>query len=221
MSEGLSPPPPPPPPPSPTRRNRLPLVMAMVAALLLAGAAVTVPLVLDDDTPDAGPVDAQEAPVDLSEVVTFTTLRSDHVTETVDDYESSPPAGGRHFPVWLDCGVYEERVRDEFTVHDLEHGAFWFAYDPTALDDGEVAALAEDLPDNGIMTPYDGLDAPVVVMVWEAQLALTGIDDPRLPLFLDAYAGGVTAPEPFASCAGGASLADIAELELPTDLTAG
>ena len=43
----------PPPPPTPPRRNRLTLVMAVGAGLLLAGAAVAVPLVLDDDTVSA------------------------------------------------------------------------------------------------------------------------------------------------------------------------
>ena len=39
--------------------------------------------------------------------------------------------------------------------------------------------------------------------VWGRQLRLTGADDPRLPLFLAAFGDGHTAPEPFASCAGG------------------
>ncbi len=190
----------------------MPLVLAAVVATVLIATAVAVPLLLDDEPPRA---------VGLDAVVTFTTLRSDHTTETVDDYSSSPPAGGKHFPVWLDCGVYDEPVRSEFIVHDLEHGTFWFAYDADALDDGEVATLAAALPDNGVMTPYVGLQAPVVVTVWEAQLALDGVDDPRLGLFLEEYAGGVTAPEPAASCAGGASPEEIADLALPTDVTAG
>ena len=39
--------------------------------------------------------------------------------------------------------------------------------------------------------------------VWGRQLRLTGADDPRLPLFVAAFGDGHTAPEPFASCAGG------------------
>ena len=74
---------------------------------------------------------------------------------------------------------------------------------PTDLDDADVARLADALPDNGILSPYDGLPAPVVVTVWGRQLALTGADDPRLKVFIDTYSDGHTAPEPFASCAGG------------------
>ena len=39
--------------------------------------------------------------------------------------------------------------------------------------------------------------------MWDRQLRLTGADDPRLPLFLERFGDGHTAPEPFASCAGG------------------
>ncbi|CAN5395152.1 hypothetical protein BH09ACT12_BH09ACT12_30880 [soil metagenome] len=196
------------------------LVLAVVVALALIGAGGALPLLLGDDDDAVAVADSDSGVVDLRDVVTFTELGRDHVTASVT-YDSLPPAGGEHFPIWLDGGVYDEPVRDEFAVHDLEHGAFWFAYDADALEDDEVAALADQLPENGIMTPYVGLDAPVVVTVWEAQLALTGVDDPRLALFLDEYAGGPTAPEPFASCAGGATLADIADLGLPTDLMAG
>ena len=85
--------------------------------------------------------------------------------------------------------------------NSLEHGAVWITYDPGA--DVDVAALEDALPQNGILSPYDGLDAPVVVTVWGRQLELDGADDPRLELFIDTLGGGETAPEPFASCAGG------------------
>ena len=134
------------------------------------------------------------------------------MTEHVD-YDASPPVGGAHFPYWAECGVYDAPIPDEVGTHDLEHGAFWFTYDPSALDGDQVAALADQLPQNGIMSPYDGLESPVVVTVWERQLALTGPDDPRLALFLDEYAGGATAPEPLASCAGGLTADDFATVE--------
>ena len=197
-------PPPPPlaepdPSPRPRRRRRLlPLVLALVAALALVAVAVGAPLVDQRDVPDG--------PVDLSAVQEYDDLEPSHTDQDVD-YPQSPPVGGPHAPVWLDCGVYDEPVRDENAVHDLEHGTVWITYGPD-LAEGEVAALADLLPQNGILSPYDGLAAPVVVTVWGRQLALTGADDPRLPLFLTAYAGGETAPEPTASCAGGVRSAD-------------
>jgi len=71
------------------------------------------------------------------------------------------------------------------------------------LDEADVNALAATLPEEGILSPYPGQEAPVVVTVWGRQLALTGADDPRLRLFLERYGDGHTSPEPFASCEGG------------------
>jgi hypothetical protein len=193
------PPPPPfaPPPPPPEPRRVLPAVLAVVVALLLVAAAVTVPLVLGDQTHEV----ASDGNVDLSAVREYDGLEVVHTPADID-YPQTPPVGGPHAPVWLDCGVYDEPVRDENAVHDLEHGAVWITYDPD-LDAGDVDTLAGLLPQNALLSPYDGLDAPVVVTVWGRQLALTGADDPRLPLFIDTFGGGETAPEPFASCAGG------------------
>ena len=57
-----------------------------------------------------------------------------------------------------------------------------------------------------MLSPYPGLPAPVVVTVWNAQLDLTGADDPRLPVFLKFYGDGHTAPEPLSTCGGGAQI---------------
>ena len=172
-------------------------MLAAVAAVLLVALAVTIPLVLDQDDVDDV---ARSGPVNLDDVAVYDDLDPSHTPDEVD-YPQSPAVGGPHAPVWLACGVYDEPVREENAVHDLEHGTAWITYDPDA--DVDVDALASLLPENGILSPYGDLDAPVVVTVWGRQLALDGADDPRLPLFLDTYAGGETAPEPFASCAGG------------------
>lgn len=214
---------PPPPPPYPTpkpRRSKVLLVLAIVVALIAVGLGVTLPLVLGGDDNPANPATAEagsssgsgitgpEPGDDLSTVQEYDDLARDHVTDPVD-YPQTPPVGGPHHPSWAECGVYDAPLPDEVATHDLEHGTFWFTYDADSLDADQVAALADQLPDNAIMSPYEGLGAPVVVTVWGRQLALTGPDDPRLALFLEEYAGGTTAPEPFASCAGGLSGADL------------
>lgn len=204
MSELPTHPPPayPPPPPlrSPEqapRRRVLPVVLAVVAAVTVIGAAASVPLVLRQlDADDV----ARGGPVNLDAVELYDHLDPAHTEEDVA-YPQSPAVGGPHAPVWLECGVYDHPVREENVVHDLEHGTVWIAYDPEAGVDTDV--LAGLLPQNGILSPYDDLGSPVVVTVWGRQLALDGADDPRLALFIDTYEGGETAPEPFASCAGG------------------
>jgi hypothetical protein len=177
--------------PPPRRTGRL--VVALVIAVALVAGAVALPL----------SILTQDEPVDLADVAVYEDLRSDHVTGT-QDYPTTPPAGGPHDQVWLDCGVYDEPVRDENAVHDLEHGTVWITYRPDLAAD-DVAALEDALPQNGILSPYDGLPAPVVVTVWGRQLRLDGADDERLGLFIREFGGGATAPEPNASCAGGIS----------------
>lgn len=194
-------------PPAP-QRNRVPVVITVAAALLVVAlvlalavaVAVVVQRVLVHREQQAS------AGANLDDVQVFEGLRNDH-TEGDVDYDTVPPAGGPHDPVWLQCGAYDEPVRDENAVHDLEHGAVWITYDPDLSGD-DVDALAKALPDNGILSPYDDLPSPVVVTVWERQLELTGADDPRLALFFAGFSDGHTAPEPFASCAGGASEPD-------------
>lgn len=182
-------------------RRRLPVVLAAGAAVLVLGLAVAAPVVARQVSGEAS-----AGPVNLDEVQFFKDVDNGH-TEGDVDYEQVPPIGGSHDPAWLDCGIYDEPVRDENAVHDLEHGAIWITYDPDLAAD-DVDALESVLPDNAILSPYDGLPTPVVVTVWARQLQLTGVDDPRLELFLDTYDDGRTSPEPFASCAGGVSEPD-------------
>jgi hypothetical protein len=179
-----------------TQRS-LPLVLASVASALVLGAALVAPLV---DKALRGEERAQRA-LDLTLVETWEITDRAHTTGDVT-YPQDPPAGGAHAPVWLACGVYDEPVREENAVHDLEHGTVWITHDPD-LADADREVLAAQLPDNGIMSPRDDLPSPVVVTVWGAQLQLDGADDRRLGLFLAEYGDGRTAPELGASCRGG------------------
>jgi hypothetical protein len=180
----------------PARRSPVLLVLSSVLALVVLGGALAAPLV-------ARVAGYEGASVDLSGVRTWEITDNRHTDGDVD-YPQTPPAGGPHAPVWLDCGVYDEPVRDENAVHDLEHGAVWITHDP-ALPARDVEALAALLPDNGIMSPREDLPAPVVVTVWGAQLVLDGAHDPRLRLFIQAYGDGHTAPELGVTCHGGTS----------------
>lgn len=179
-------------------------VVAIVAAVAVLVVIVALVMSLrDDDAP-------QEASIEGLE--TFSDLTNTHVQGNVD-YEQLPPAGGDHFQFWLDCGVYDAPVADELAVHNIEHGGIWIAYDAAALDEAQVAALAEQVPDNGIMTPYDGLGSPVVVTSWERQVALDGADDPRLAEFVDVYENNPIAPESgLVTCTGGVSADEAAAL---------
>jgi hypothetical protein len=145
----------------------------------------------------------------LKAVKTFDYVGGQHTTDPVK-YAQTPPAGGPHDPTWDDCGAYTQPPRNENAVHDLEHGTVWITYRP-GLDAADIERLQTQLEGlksgKWMLSPYPGLSAPVVVTVWNAQLDLTGPDDPRLPLFLSFYGDGHTGPEAaFASCKGGAHI---------------
>ena len=155
------------------------------------GAAPATPNAMPAATPGAAPIAGLE---------TFANEPS-HVTTSVA-YPQTPPAGGPHSPVWLDCGVYDRPVPNENAVHSLEHGAVWATYDP-ALAPAEVSALRAALPgDHVLVSPYPGLGSPVVLTAWNVQLRLDSAADPRIPAFAAAYRNGPTAPEPGESCSG-------------------
>lgn len=187
-------------PPGGDGRRAVVVIAAFLVALALLAVAVIVPRLIDRD--DEEPA-ASEDPADtsLSEVQVIEIPRRNHELGEID-YPQTPPAGGPHNPQWLDCGIYDEPISNENAVHDLEHGTVWITYDPSLSED-DVEALAVQLPDNGILSPYDDLPSPVVVTVWGTQLQLSGPQDAGLRLFIEKYQGGITAPEPFASCQGG------------------
>ncbi len=120
-------------------------------------------------------------------------------------YEQIPPVGGPHNTVWQTCGYYPEPIYNWHGVHSLEHGAVWITYDPE-LPDQAVEKL-KDLANQSyvLVSPYPGIDAPVVASVWGKQLKLDGVDDDRLEPFIREYRRNPgNTPEPGALCSLGA-----------------
>jgi hypothetical protein len=186
--------------------KRVYAIIGLIAAVFVAGFAALVILDVRQNAASTPP----------DEVQTYDVGPAGQHTQGEVDYAQNPPAGGEHNPVWQNCGYYDEPVRDENAVHDLEHGTVWITHDPDLSDD-DRAALAERLPDNGIMSPREGLPSPVVVTVWGAQLRLDSADDRRLALFLEEYGDGHTAPEFGVSCEGGTPAPDGSLPEQGTD----
>ena len=130
-------------------------------------------------------------------------------------YREDPPMGGQHADFWQLCGVFDHPLWEEGVVHALEHGTVWIAHDPDLHAD-RVAELARILPDEGIMSPREGLPGDVVITVWNAQLALAEVDVEALEEFVDEYADGHTAPEPQGSCEAGLDVSEDGRDTLPT-----
>ncbi|GHF12673.1 DUF3105 domain-containing protein [Pseudolysinimonas yzui] len=180
------------------RRNRRIAAISIPVAVLVAVGAIILSIVL---TPRQATYTAGGSGVAVEGVEEFTNAAT-HV-ETPVTYTQSPPAGGDHSPVWLNCGTYTQPVPDENAVHSLEHGAIWVTYDPS-LEASQLGTLRSQLPTTHvILSPYDGLSDPIVLSGWNVQLGVESADDSRIEQFMEEYWQAENAPEPGATCTGG------------------
>ncbi len=178
------------------RRRRLIGIVAGSTAVALVLVAVIAYVV----TSGTGKPPATAA---IAGVKTFTGLSANHVSGPVT-YPQTPPVGGNHSAVWLNCGVYTAPVPNVNAVHSLEHGAVWVTYDPAVVTGTQLTTLQKDIPSTyTILSPYQGLPSPVVASAWGAQLQVSSVSDPRIAQFIAKYRSSASAPEPGAPCTGG------------------
>ncbi|EFE69882.1 DUF3105 domain-containing protein [Streptomyces viridosporus] len=192
------------------RRNRILAITAGVVAVtgLVVGSVVLIQSQSDDG--DSAAADTKAAD---GRFVTGAdgvrkwegTLGRDHVTKSVT-YPVSPPVGGDHNPVWMNCdgNVYTDEIDNTNAVHSLEHGAVWVTYDDRA-DEADVEALAAKVKKTPytLMSPVDGQKDPIMLTAWGHQRTVTGADDPAVDAFLQKFVQGEQTPEPGAACTGG------------------
>lgn len=182
------------------RERRMRLITLGATAVILAG-LIGGGWYLIDAAQDKE--EAEAAPI--AGVKSWSKLSQNHVTGTVD-YKMSPPVGGDHNQVWVNCDkqVYTKAVPNENAVHALEHGAVWITYNDKAAK-ADVESLS-DLVKNTtytFMSPYEDQSSPIVLSAWEHQLKVEKASDPKVQKFLDKYVQGEQTPEPGAACTGG------------------
>jgi len=124
-------------------------------------------------------------------------------------YEQIPPVGGWHRPAgaWQNCGFYDKYIENERGVHSLEHGAVWITYDPNLPQD-QIDSLRNRAENSSkiLVSPYPGMDAPVIASVWGKQIKLDGANDDRLGPFIEEYMNNPgNTPEPGGICWSGIS----------------
>jgi len=139
----------------------------------------------------------------LDGMQTYNNLAGQH-SEAPQIYPQNPPVGGVHSAAWLNCGIYDQPVKNENAVHSLEHGAVWITYQPD-LPQSEVDQLRSMVRghDHVLLSPYPGLPKPVVASAWGLQLPLSSLDTTQLSAFISRYESGPQTPEPGAVCNGG------------------
>jgi hypothetical protein len=115
-----------------------------------------------------------------------------------------PPMGGIHHPTWQNCGIYTEPIGTQYALHSLEHGAVWIAYHPDLPAD-QVEKLQSYVRGGShrLLSPYPGLESPIVLTAWGLQLSVENADDPRIADFIRNYEQGAQTPEPGALCSQG------------------
>lgn len=179
------------------RRRTAVIVSASVTAVALVGGTSWAVV------GSSGSGSSTQNKVALTGMQTYSGLARDHVAGPVS-YPQTPPVGGAHSSTWQNCGVYSTPVHNENAVHSLEHGAMWITYRP-GLAAPELATLLSDVSGQpyALVSPYPGLQSPIVASVWGVQLKLSSASDPRLKAFVDTFRSGTQAPEPGGECTGG------------------
>ena len=183
------------------RVRRVAITIGSVAAVAVVALVVT--SVVLSSKPTATPSNGSGNSAG-SEIKGLTTYRNTagHVQGPVT-YDQTPPVGGPHDAVWLNCGIYTKPVPNENAVHDLEHGAVWVTYDPS-LPAESVTKLRARMPSTyTVLSPYPGLPGPIVLSAWNAQVTVSSVTDARISQFFDKYRNSGNAPEPGAPCTGG------------------
>ncbi|GAA0646450.1 DUF3105 domain-containing protein [Streptomyces thermocarboxydovorans] len=133
------------------------------------------------------------------------TLARNHVTKSVS-YPVTPPVGGDHHPVWMNCNgdVYTKEINNTNAVHSMEHGAVWVTYNSKA-DKKDVDALAAKVKKTPytLMSPVEGQKDPIMLSAWGHQRTVKGADDPAVDKFFAKFVQGQQTPEPGAACTNG------------------
>lgn len=179
-------------------------ILGLLLAVAIAGAACS-------SDGDGAPEAANTPPPDIEGLVAVPVLSANHTEDPVA-YDLTPPAGGDHFPAWLNCGTYDVQPPDEVVVHALEHGAVWIAYQPSMADE-DVATLVDAFGsrDKVMITPHADAPMAVALRAWGFALDLDDVTDPRIAEFVVAFEGADSAPEPGAPCRGALEIDDVIE----------
>lgn len=132
-----------------------------------------------------------------------TAVANQHDDELQIPFGGTPPMGGPHASVWQNCGIYATPVEGQYAIHSMEHGAVWITYNPD-LPAEEIVALEDMVRGEGytLLSPYPDQTSPVVLTVWDRQLAVDSVDDDRVSEFIDRYKQ-IRGPEAGAACSGG------------------
>ncbi|MEM7128883.1 MAG: DUF3105 domain-containing protein [Chloroflexota bacterium] len=141
----------------------------------------------------------------------FATLGNLHIdlgVRSPQPYNSLPPTSGPHYPSIVGWTIYEEPIRYEHLVHNLEDGGVVLYYQceedcpelveqltsliQPYIDEGRHVVLAPNDPSWTVgddSTLHQDLGAPIAITAWQKLLKLDEFDAERLAEFIEAYEG--------------------------------
>jgi hypothetical protein len=84
------------------------------------------------------------------------------------NYDTNPPATGRHFQTPGEDGAYGEAPPDELLVHNLEHGRVivWFKPNMPESERADLKALFDEDPYQMVMVPRRDMPYTVAASAW-------------------------------------------------------
>jgi hypothetical protein len=186
------------------------LILTTLVIVVFAGGIVTYAIASHKSANSTDPYQQPEiAAAKAIKGLTYKVEPDHNHVGTAVKYDTTPPTGGNHSPIWADCAgtVYPNAIANENAVHMLEHGAVWITYKP-GLPADQVATLSKLVSgvDRMAMSPYPGLKTNISLQAWNYQLFVDSASDPRIADFIAALrfnskttpenASGVTCADP-------------------------
>src|SRR5689334_21403677 len=190
-------------------RTVLAVFIAITILVACAPSAPSTPVILPATAMPAGngfqdkPALPNDSGIDGVQTFPDKAVYHNHV-QTLDVAEGEmPPVAGAHFPVWQNCGIYDQPVGLGNALHSMEHGAVWLTYRPD-LDAKDVSDLQALVRGHAyvLMSPYATQKKTVVLTAWGVQLVIDILPDTRIAKFIKYYEQGPQNSEPGAPCSG-------------------
>tara|TARA_B100000745_G_scaffold222018_1_gene148077 strand:+ start:2592 stop:3206 length:615 start_codon:yes stop_codon:yes gene_type:complete len=91
-------------------------------------------------------------------------------------YTTNPPTSGPH-GASIRFGVYQEELRDENVVHNLEHGGVWITYTNLSTEDvNKLEEIGRKYSGRAVVSPRSANDSNVAVVSWGRIMKLDTVD---------------------------------------------
>ena len=83
-------------------------------------------------------------------------------------WQTSPPSGGQHYPLWAVWGFYTQTVNPRMVVHNEEHGGVILWWGPQVPQSTVTAleGLYDSSPTGMFGTPYPALGSKIAITAW-------------------------------------------------------